>query len=187
MKLKIFILLLICSSLIANAQSKKYLSFGVGVNQSTFLLDPGFIAEGEFNRMWGESLYPSPEVSGQFNFCLNERNIVAIAADIVYYQRIISLAMPISVRYDFNFTKKEKCPFIRLNGGYSFFLTNGGFYGMGLGYRLGKVKTSLTYNNQFKNNSILEDNEFIAARIASLSFKLEYAFINNKRNRKTRR
>ncbi|CAN0533728.1 unnamed protein product, partial [Scytosiphon promiscuus] len=114
---------------------------------------------------------------------LDDRNTLALAANIVYYQRIISVALPVSIRYDFNFTKKEKCPFIRLEGGYSFFLTNGAFYGMGAGYQFGKVKTSITYNNQFRNNSILEDNEFIAARIASLSFKLEYAFRNNKRNR----
>ena len=184
MKIKLLILLLICIGLTGFAQTKKYVSIGLGLNQSTFLLDPGFFAEEELNRMWGPSLYPSPELSGQFSFCLDERNTLGFAANIVYYQRTYSLALPISVRYDFNFTKKEKCPFIRLDGGYSFFLTSGAYYGMGLGYKLGKVKASFNYNNQFRNNSILEENEFIAARIASMSFRLEYAFRNNKRNRR---
>ncbi len=160
----------------ANAQIKKYYSIAVGVNQSTFLLEPGFLTEGELERMWSPKFYPSPELSGQINVDFGLRHTLALAADIVYYQRIFSLALPIHLRYDYKFSKNKNSPFIRLDGGYSFFLTSGAYYGLGIGYRLGKLKASLAYNNQFRNNSILEDNDFIAARISSLSFKLEFAF-----------
>lgn len=181
MKFFLRILLGISFLIVANhenslAQIKKYYSIAVGMNQSTFLLDPGFLVEGELERMWSPKLYPSPELSGQINVDFGLRHTLALAADVVYYQRIYSLSLPVHLRYDYKFFKDKNSPFIRLDGGYSFFLTSGAYYGLGLGYRLGKLKTSLAYNNQFRNNSILEDNDFIAARIASLSVKLEFAF-----------
>lgn len=179
----IFIMLLIGYAFNTNAQSKKYFSLGVGVNQSTFLLEPGFLTEGELNRMWMPKFYPSPELVGQFNIDLDRRNTLALAANIVYYQRIISVALPVSVRYDFRFLERKNTPFIRLDGGYSFFLTNGAYYGLGLGYQFGDLRTSFAYNNQFKTRSILDDNEFISARIASMSLKIEYSFRKNRRRR----
>ena len=163
-------------ALSANAQIQKYFSLGVGVNQSTFLLEPGIFTEGEIERMWGPELLLSPEVSGKFNFDFGSQNTLAITANIILYRRIYAVSLPITARYDFNFTKKEKCPFIRIEGGYSLFLTSGAYYGMGMGYQFGKFKASMTYGNQFRNKSILEDNEFLAARIAAMSIKLEYAF-----------
>lgn len=165
------------------AQIKKYYSIAVGVNQSTFLLEPGFFTEGELERMWSPEFYPSPELSGQINVDFGLRHTLALAADIVYYQRIYSLALPIHLRYDYKFSANKNSLFLRLDGGYSFFLTSGAYYGLGLGYRLGKLKTSFAYNNQFRNNSILEDNDFIAARISSLSLKLEFAFRKRLDNR----
>ncbi|MEM9339403.1 MAG: hypothetical protein AAGA66_11790 [Bacteroidota bacterium] len=159
-----------------HAQFKKYFSIGVGVNQSTFLLNPGFFSEGELTRMWTPKFYPSPELVGQFNIDLDKKNTVAVAANIIYYQRTITLALPVTIRYDFRFTERKNSPFLRLDAGYSFFLTNGACYGFGLGQQLGDFKASLVYTNQFQNKSILEDNQFIAARIASMSLKFEYAF-----------
>lgn len=160
----------------ANAQLQKYFSIGIGVNQSSFLLEPGILTEGELERMWGPELILSPEVSGKFNFDFGNQNTLAITANVILYRRIYAVSLPITARYDFNFTKKEKCPFIRIEGGYSLFLTSGAFYGMGTGYQFGKFKASVNYGNQFRNKSILEDNDFIAARIAAMSIKLEYAF-----------
>ena len=134
--------------------------------------------------MWTPRFYPSPELYGQFNIDLDKRNTIALATNIVYYQRIISLALPITLKYDFRCFDKKNSPFIRLEGGYSLFLTNGLFYGMGVGYEFGDFKTSFAYNNQFKNRSILEDNDFVAARIASMSLKFEYAFRKNRRRRR---
>ncbi len=174
-----FILMFTLSSISfydSTAQTKKYFSIGIGVNQSTFLLAPGFLAENELTRMWTPKFYPSPELGGKFNIELNKKSTVAITANIVYYQRVISLVLPVTLRYDFNFLERKNTPFFRLEAGYSFFLTNGLYYGIGIGQRLGDFKVSFTYNNQYRNESILEENKFIAARIAAMSLKFEYAF-----------
>ena len=165
----------------AQQRTKKFISIGLGVNQSTFLIDAGILPEGEFERMMSPKLYPSPELNLQYNIQLTKKHTVGFTSNILYYQRIIALALPIGLRYDYSFLEKPNTPFIRLDAGYSFFLTNGAHFGIGAGYSLGNLRSSITYNNQFKNNSILEDNEFVAAKVASLGVKLEYTFRKKKR------
>lgn len=154
----------------------QYLSVGVGVNQSTFYISQGIFAEGELTRMWEPTLYPSPEVSFFYNI-ENERHTVAAGLNVVYYQRILAVAIPLLVRYDYEFLDYKYTPFFRVDAGYSLFLTTGAYYDFGLGYKLGKtIKTAVTYNNQMKNNAILEDNEFVSGRVASMSFRFELTF-----------
>ena len=178
------LILFLCALFLSHknvGQTQKYFSIGVGVNQSTFLLRPGVFVEGELTRMWAPRFYPSPELFGQFNIDLDKRNTLALTSNIVFYQRILGFALPITLKYDFRCFDQKNTPFIRLEGGYSFFLTNGLFYGMGVGYQFNNFKASFAYNNQFKNRSILENNDFVAARIASMSLKFEYAFRKNRR------
>ena len=170
-----------------HAQTRKYISISAGLNQSTFYLQPGFFQEGEFDVLLDGPLFIGPELGAQFNFEFNNHHTVGISWNAVVYSRVVAIALPINVTYYYHFLDHKNSPFVRLDGGYSFFLTQGAMYGFGLGYRLGRIKTSFAYNNQLKKDSILEQNEFITGRLGSINFILEYKFRRKDEKIKKRR
>ncbi|MEL7223114.1 MAG: hypothetical protein AAGJ93_17450, partial [Bacteroidota bacterium] len=148
-----------------NAQKRKYLSITAGLNQSTFYLQPGFFQEGEFEVLLDGPLFIGPELGVQFNLDFDRHHTAAISWNAVVYSRVVALALPINLSYFYHFLDNKNSPFIRVDGGYSFFLTSGAMYGFGAGYRLGRLRASFAYNNQLKNKSILEQNEFRTGRL----------------------
>ena len=169
------------------AQVRKYISVTAGLNQSTFYLQHGLFQEGEFDVLLRRPLFIGPEFGAQFNIDFDKRHTAAISWNAVIYARVVAIALPINLTYYYHFLNKKNSPFIRLDGGYSFFLTSGAMYGVGLGYRLGRIKTSFAYNNQLKKDSILEQNEFITGRLGSINFILEYKFRRKDEKIKKRR
>ena len=180
--LRIFSLLIVLSTpLLSDAQVRKYFSLGVGFNQSTYYLQPGLFQEGEFKVLFDGPLFIGPQFNGQFNIDLNEHHSIAASANVVVYSRVIALAIPINLSYYYNILDNKNTPFFKLDAGYSFFLTSGALYGIGLGYRYGKIRGSLNYTNQLKRESILEDNEFLTGRLSSMSLNLEYLIKKKKK------
>lgn len=173
--LRIFVVLLILSApLLSDAQVRKYFSVGVGLNQSTYYLQPGLFQEGEFKVLYDGPLFIGPQFNGQFNIDLNKHHTLATSVNVVVYSRVIALAIPFNLSYYYNFLSARNTPFLKLDAGYSFFLTSGALYGIGIGYRYGKFRGTVNYTNQLKNESILEDNEFITGRLSSMSINIEY-------------
>ena len=159
-----------------NAQVRKYISVSVGLNQSTFYLQPGLFQENEFNVLLDGPLFIGPELGAQFNMDFDLHHTAAISWNAVVYSRVVAIALPVNLSYFYHFLNHKNSPFIRLDAGYSFFLTSGAMYGFGAGYRLGRLRTSFAYNNQLKNKSILEQNEFRTGRLGSVNLILEYKF-----------
>lgn len=166
--------LLFSLPLLSHGQVKKYFSLGVGFNQSTYYLQPGFMQDGEMGVLFERPLFIAPEFNLQFNADLNQHHSLAISANLIVYSRVIAAAFPFNLSYFYNFSTKKNSFFLKADAGYSFFLTNGALYALGAGYRYGKLRGSLTYSNQLKNNSILSENEFITGRLSSISINFEY-------------
>jgi len=179
--------MLLALPLLSSAQVRKYFSVGVGLNQSTFYLQPGLFQQGEFNVLLDNPLFIGPQFNGQFNLELDKHHTFAASADIVIYSRVIAVAVPIGIKYYYDIIDHNNTPFVGLEGGYSFFLTSGPLYGVSLGYRLGKLRASFAYKNQLRRRSILEGSEFITGRLGSLSFNFEYLFRRTDKKHTSRR
>ncbi|MEL6560004.1 MAG: hypothetical protein AAFQ94_17575 [Bacteroidota bacterium] len=181
----VIVLVMICGPLLSDAQVRKYFSLGAGLNQSTYYLQTGLFQEGEFKVLYDGPLFIGPQFNGQFNIDLNKHHTLATSVNVVVYSRVIALAIPINLSYYYNFLSSKNSPFIKLDAGYSFFLTSGALYGVGLGYRYGKFRGSVNYTNQLKGESILENNEFITGRLSSMSLNLEYLIRRKTKGGKT--
>jgi len=145
------------------------------------------IQKGEFKVLFDRPLFIAPEFNLQFNADLDPHNTIAVSANVVIYSRVVAVAIPIKASYYYNFLDKKNTPFVRLESGYSFFLTSGLFYGAGIGYRYGKLRGSIGYNNQLKKDSILKENEFITGRLGSVNLVFEYLFRKPDKRRKALR
>lgn len=175
------LLVMFSTPLLSDAQVRKYFSVGVGFNQSTYYLQPGLFQDGEFKVLFDGPLFIAPEFNGQFNIDFNKHHSVAASANVVVYSRVIALAIPINLSYYYNFLARKNTPFFKIDAGYSFFLTSGALYGIGAGYRYGKIRGSFTYSNQLKKESILEENEFLTGRLSSVSINFEYLIRRKKK------
>ena len=169
------------------AQIRKYFSISAGLNQSTFYLQPGFFQEGEFGVLLDGPLFIGPELGAQFNLDFDLHHTAAISWNAVVYSRVVAIALPVNLSYFYHFLRHKNSPFIRVDGGYSFFLTSGAMYGFGVGYRLGRLRSSIAYNNQLKNKSILDQNEFRTGRLGSVNLIFEYKFKRKDSKLKKRR
>ncbi len=183
--LTIALLVIFCLPFSANAQLRKYISVGAGLNQSSFFIQPGWFQEKEFKVIFNESLLLSPEFNVKFNLDLDPHHSVSASVNVAVYRRAITVAIPIILSYSYDIIDQKNTPFLRADLGYSFFLTNGAFYGVGFGYKYGLLRGSLAYGNQLKRASILENNLFRTGRLAAIRFSIEYMFQRNRKGNNT--